>query len=1261
MEKYHLGINLGHDRSAALVKGGAVCTAIQQERLDRYKHSIGFLAQSGANPAQVELPSEAINYCLETANIDWDDVATITANIPGIDYGDAILRRKLPPSQHNKIRRIPSHHLAHAYTAYWPSGFENSLILVADASGSTNTEHLTESYTLYRGEGSKILSLHSEKVQSHLADLSTLGFVYEYISRKADFVTRLEGGISIPESGKLMGLAPFGGKQTQWKRWFKTQTDNYSLGISAYDIFLEIAALEKHYDTGKGKAYLRPYLVDLAYKAQDELEQALLHIVDTAQRETGLSQLCLAGGVALNSVANYLLYQKLNLQNIFTYPAAGDAGISAGCALWAYATQEEGQNRVSIKSASLGRKYDENTILSSIENQQDKLTVEKLSEENIVTRCAKALANGHIVARIDGGSEYGPRALGHRSILADPSFEKMRDIINARVKFRESFRPFAPVIPEECVNEVFEHDLASPFMLLISPIHKHYQNVIPSVTHHDGTGRLQTVTAEANPFMHSLCHQISAERSGPPVVLNTSFNIAGQPIVETPEEAIETFLTTDIDYLCIGTHWISRKDQAVLDYEEHLEKVNITPEPHGLEPEQDSVDRLMEQLDRALFFPDQGASCPWSEKELKKLSSFGARFKETSCLYPESGLGQSFSSKINKDIVLQLDPLGYSVVTNLQSNKELGQYCFEDVQLLMAIYHNDQEQLSLLRRERQCNGHIWHGLCEWAIGELTAFDLDTALLQAVPLSTPDSVTHTIDMTTLSSFANPSFTLRVQLRKFQQILTHASYDEKTIASRLGVESLQQIEPTHLDYYCRFKLGQTPLDDLIRLFLLRGSLSRSRIDEQLGENLSKTLIDVGVLIERREQIASRVDIFAVEGNFFATDHRFMLLPEDRIDENPVMYIGLDSLGLALTAPRYICNKALDLCTGSGIQAITASRYVNSVTAVDLNPRAIRFTRFNSQLNGIDNVFAVQSDLYNQITDGPYDIILANPPFVPSPESELKFRDGGQNGEQILARIIQESAQHLNKDGRLHIVTDLVEISNYQQKLSHWWEGGPSEKTLLTTADRDEMLFAVPHSHSPFAQSFEDYNLELERWVENFRNADLNSVNFGYILIHQHPDSTTDTYTAKVIHSPRFSIHDSVKLFLKQLHLLNSSAKQNDLFIHVNSDICIREERQINGTINRIELYVPDNPLFTAYRIDPSLLEILYSISNNPIQLKYLDPASKPLILELANKGLINVSETSTAHKPPLLQKSEKLEYIQELSSCTTPTCLTSYMQG
>ena len=209
-----MGINMGHDRSVAVVENGAVVAAIEQERLDRIKHSVGFMLQSPDAMGQIQVPGESIAYCLDYLGLPLGEMSTITANMPGEDLAPKIIRGKFSADLASRVRTVPSHHLAHAYSAFWPSGFEEALVLVVDASGSTTAGtdgRQTESYTLYEGRGTELKEFHSETVRSHLAALSTLGFVYEAVSRRAGFVTTLNSGLSFPEAGKLMGLAAYGG------------------------------------------------------------------------------------------------------------------------------------------------------------------------------------------------------------------------------------------------------------------------------------------------------------------------------------------------------------------------------------------------------------------------------------------------------------------------------------------------------------------------------------------------------------------------------------------------------------------------------------------------------------------------------------------------------------------------------------------------------------------------------------------------------------------------------------------------------------------------------------------------------------------------------------------------------------------------------------------------------------------------------------------------------------------------------------------
>lgn len=1272
MSMYHLGINLGHDRAAALVRDGEVVIAIQQERLDRCKHSVGFMHQAVGDSSQIQIPDEAIRYCLEGCGISWSDVATITANMPGIDHAPDILRRKLSPELTDKVLKIPSHHMGHAYSAYWPSGFEDALILVADATGTTDQDRQAESYTLYTAHGVEIRQLHSEKIPAHLAALSTLGFIYEYVTRKAGFVTRVGANVSVPEAGKLMGLAPYGSYQPNWHRWIHPRVNSYSIKISAYDFFLEMAALEKRYDDGKGKPYLWPYLVDLAWKVQHELEDALLHIVGLAMRETGLRKLCLAGGVALNSVANYKLLTQLGLEDIFIFPAAGDSGIAAGCALWAYATQEKGKQRKLLRKATLGRTYHNELIKQAIAKFSSRIDIEECSAEQAISRTAEALSKGHIVARFEKGSEYGPRALGHRSILADPIFERMKDILNARVKFREAFRPFAPVIPAEDISQVFEQTVSAPFMLLVSQIKEEYHKKIPAVTHYDGTGRVQTVTSEDNPYLHSLCRKLTEVRGGPPVVLNTSFNIAGQPIVETPEEAIETFLNTDMDCLCMENLWISKRNVPVLGYEEHLAKCPDSLLPHGLPSNQPAVTGLMRQLDRALFFGETEGS-PWSIEELKALSTEGGRYKETSILFPENPFDRSFVTQLSQDVVLILDPLGKSELIDLSGSVKASSYIFDKLKLLMAVLGGLPDQIEALRIEQICTTLEWKRRCSHVLQLLKEYRLMPEQ-PLVHLELPDSNMPEKSDRTLSPFDDSAFSARRALASVREVLEKAGYTESAICNLLRVDSLQRIEPTHLYYYDKFLLPQTDLAGLIRLFLLRIALPYDQIRSIFGDTCFAAMAKLGILIQRGDLWASRVDIYCADGLLIATDHRYMIFEEDILDEDPVMYIGLDSMGLVHTAPRYPSSRLLDLCTGSGIQALIGSRYSSHVTGVDLNPRAIRFARFNAQLNEINNVCFVQGDIYSAVPSQKFDIILANPPFVPSPSRNLRFRDGGKRGEEILCRIIEEAAEYLTTSGKLHIVTDLVDVHTYESKLNWWWHGGPAHKLLLLTADRDDILFSVPHSHAPFGQSFESYNNELDEWVSNFRESEMTAVNFGYILIHRLPEDAEGSYYTRTIHNPAVPIYNWVRDYFKQRIRLKHP-ESSEMFLHVNPDIQFRLEFGAHGVEHRWTLFSLNNPYYTTYAISEDIFHGLkYIIRNRPSLAIFdnmdwvLDLIYKGVLLlsaaqprEVAYEGIEKWNRTlmvSDVH-PPKPEDEISRYTIQELETKTTPTCLSSYI--
>ncbi len=839
----------------------------------------------------------------------------------------------------------------------------------------------------------------------------------------------------------------------------------------------------------------------------------------------------------------------------------------------------------------------------------------------------------------------------------------MKDILNARVKHREAFRPFAPVIPLENISEVFEQDLASPCMLLVPRIKPKFHENIPAITHVDGTGRVQTVTKKDNAYFYQLCHKLVELRNGPPVLLNTSFNVAGQPIVETAEEAIETFLSTDIDYLALENCWISKRKVPVLSYEEHLKQVAPSEPPQGLPPGQLGLNDLMNTLDKALFFGET-RGCPWADDELKKLSSIGGLYKETSLLFPAHPFYGNFGTQLSHNVVLLLDPLGNSSLVDLTHRLKPASYSFEEVKLLMAVLKAPKEYLEDTRMELCLTNLEFEKRVHWAMQQLSTYDLKPEYEYGNKLE-PDVDLPITCMQTFEPFKDEKFSARYMLVSLNDCLRQAEYTEKNICSLLNIKSLQEIEPTHLFYYDKYVLPQSTLGDLIRIFLLRSALPKARLKNIFKDKLFSTLISLGLLIPRGKRWSSLVDIYYANGLYLATDHRFMIMKEDRINEDPVMYIGMDSMGLVHTVPQYKADQVLDLCCGAGIQGLLASRYSGQVTAIDINPRAVRFTRFNAQLNGIRNISVHLGNLYKPVLGKKFDTILANPPFVPSPKTDYRFRDGGDSGEKILSQIIEGSAVHLTSEGRLFIVSDLVDVQNYEQKLHRWWKGGAAHKLVLQTADRNDLLFSVPHSHSPFGQSFDEYNNELDLWIQNLNKVGISSVNFGYILISRFPKNKEGSYYSRTIHNPLISIHQYVMSYFLQRKLLEDADSCSNKFLILSHGLYFRIEANHDIETRKIEIFSPDNPYFTTYRIGNQLYRILQDIDNTQPQLgEYLTPANKKVLFDLIYKGILYLGDKrvnpneNQRHKEPQPELFNVLS-ITELETKTTPTCLSSYL--
>jgi carbamoyltransferase len=292
----------------------------------------------------------------------------------------------------------------------------------------------------------------------------------------------------------------------------------------------------------------------------------MLKMAKHVHRETGMDNLCLAGGVGLNCVANWRIFKESGFKEIFIQPAAGDSGGALGTAFYIYNTVLGNKARFRMDHAFWGPSYSEQQIRDALDKAGAEYdTVD--DEQELIDRTAQMIVDGKVVGWFQGRLEFGPRALGARSLLADPRYNKMKDVINAKVKFREAFRPFAPAVLKERAHEYFEmpEGMDAPYMLLVPKVREDKRSVIPAVTHEDGTGRVQTVTEQQHGRYYRLIKRFG-EMTGVPVVINTSFNVRGEPIVCTPADAYNTFVNTGIDVLVIGNHIVVEKPQAV-DYD----------------------------------------------------------------------------------------------------------------------------------------------------------------------------------------------------------------------------------------------------------------------------------------------------------------------------------------------------------------------------------------------------------------------------------------------------------------------------------------------------------------------------------------------------------------------------------------------------------------------------------------------------------------------------------------------------------------------
>jgi carbamoyltransferase len=599
-----------HDSAAALVRDGVIVSAAQEERFTRKKHDPSF-------------PAQAIRWCLNDSDLTGADIDYVAFyDKPFLKFerlletylafapkGFASFRTAMPVwireklFQKDLLKReltlldkelgnpgkllFSEHHFSHAASAYYPSPFDEAAVLTMDGVG----EWATTAAGI--GQDNKLV-LSKEIHFPH-----SLGLLYSALTYYIGF--KVNSG-----EYKVMGLAPYG-KPKYAQLIFDNLIDlkpdgSFRLDLEYFNYCTGLTMTNKRFDSlfgGKPRnpeEKLTQHHMDLAASIQAVTEEVVLRLTRSLAQETGSKNLCLAGGVALNCVANGLIIRDGRFDEIWIQPAAGDAGGAIGAALAAYHCHKsmprpKSKGRDAMSGSYLGPRFEQEDIVKRLTGAGACFTVMK--EDVLLDAAAKALAAGKALGWFNGRMEFGPRALGARSILGDPRSPTIQKTLNLRVKFRESFRPFAPSVLRESLSEYFDLDSDSPYMLLVAPVKESHcrsmsaeerarfgidklnvpRSDIPAVTHVDYSARIQTVHAETNPRYHALISRFKA-LTGCPVLVNTSFNVRGEPIVCTPEDAFRCFMGTEIEVLVVGDCFLHKEDQdqaLVTDYKRAFE------------------------------------------------------------------------------------------------------------------------------------------------------------------------------------------------------------------------------------------------------------------------------------------------------------------------------------------------------------------------------------------------------------------------------------------------------------------------------------------------------------------------------------------------------------------------------------------------------------------------------------------------------------------------------------------------------------------
>lgn len=554
-----LGINcFSHDTSACLLKDGQIIAFAEEERFNREKHTRDF-------------PDRAIKFCLDEAGIEIDEVDYLGFPFrPGLDLSrglvdfvqgfpwsyrrfvgqlifDAALFKKVFDfkSKYGYQKKIifVGHHEAHCASSFFVSPFEEAAILSIDRGGDYLSTYLAA------GRGNDF------QVVKYIKNPNSLGSVYTTVTSYLGFKPN-------SDEGKVMGLAPYGRPTylADFQNLIHLDNDGaFKINLSYFTYHrlggygVSQKFVNKFGPAREPESKLDSRHEDLAWALQKVTEDAAVHLADYLYRKVKSNNLCLTGGVALNSVMNATILEKTPFREVFIQPSANDAGTSLGAALYIWHKILGNPRNFEMRHAYFGPAFSNDEIEKTLVDYKVKFNYVK----NPAKRGAELIAQSKILGWLQGRMEVGPRALGNRSILADPRLPEMKDILNQRVKHREGFRPFAPSVIEEEAEDYFENYYPSPFMLLVSSVKQEKRREVPAICHVDGTGRPQTVHPETNPLYWELISEFK-KLTDVPMVLNTSFNVRGEPIVCTPGDALKCFLSTQMDALIMGNYLVEK-------------------------------------------------------------------------------------------------------------------------------------------------------------------------------------------------------------------------------------------------------------------------------------------------------------------------------------------------------------------------------------------------------------------------------------------------------------------------------------------------------------------------------------------------------------------------------------------------------------------------------------------------------------------------------------------------------------------------------